>query len=112
MRRLSTGVLCVALLWLAGCTPPQQMKHHKDVLSAYTGSLEPEWIRNGDPLEFEGTKWYPKDDVETFLEDEVYPVGTYKGLQIFVDKVDVRPFDRLYTKFDDTKYRVFMRRNS
>ena len=73
-------------------------------------STEPVWIRNGEPIEFEGELWYPMDGVETLLDAEVYILGEYRGVQFFVDKVDVRPYDRLYTKFGKNAFRYFEKR--
>ena len=45
------------------------------------------------------------------MEDsEVYQIGIYKGVQIFVEKTDTKPYDRIYTKFDKNKFRYFERR--
>jgi hypothetical protein len=68
---------------------------------------EPEWIRNGEPIKFENEVWYPQDAVEIFLDSEVYLVGDFQKTQIFVDKTDVRPFARLYTKYDLNKFRYY-----
>jgi hypothetical protein len=68
---------------------------------------EADWIRNGDPVEFEGQLWYPQDSFEVLLDSEVYLVGEYKAVQLFVEKIDVRPYDRLYTKFGRNKFRIF-----
>lgn len=69
--------------------------------------LEAQWIRDGQPLEFEGQRWYPEDNVDIFLDTEVYPVGIYREVKIFVDKVDVRPYNRLYTKFGPNQFRSY-----
>lgn len=68
---------------------------------------EPEWIRNGEPIEFEGDQWYPKDVVEVMMDSEVYLVAEFRKTQVFVDRIDVRPFDTLYTKFDVNKFRAY-----
>ena len=65
------------------------------------------WIRNGEPIEFEKILWYPTDIVENLLDDEVYLVEEYRGVQFFLDKTDVRPYERIYTKFGKHKFRVF-----
>ena len=70
-------------------------------------SVEAQWIRNGDPIEFENELWYPQDGVETLLDSEVYLLGEYKGVQFFAEKVDVRPWERLYTKFGRNKFRYY-----
>ena len=74
--------------------------------------LEAEWVRNGQPIDFESELWFPVDDVETLTDFEVIPVGVFQGVQIFVEKTDVRPFDRLYTKFDVNQYRFYERNNN
>jgi len=73
-------------------------------------SSEPEWIRNGDPIIFEGQSWYPQDDVDVFLDSEVYLLGEYQGVQFFASKIDVRPYDKLYTKFNENRYRSYQQK--
>ena len=48
-----------------------------------------------------------KNLVCIFLDSEVYLVGDFQKTQIFVDKTDVRPFARLYTKYDLNKFRYY-----
>ena len=96
------AIILAGLLFLYGCaTYPnsQQLYSFPDI--------ETEWIRDGQPLEFEDERWYPTDRVENLLDNEVYLLGEYRGVQFFVDKTDVRPFERLYTKFGGHKFRVF-----
>ncbi|MFT5387351.1 MAG: hypothetical protein ACI9F2_000876 [Lysobacterales bacterium] len=69
--------------------------------------LEPEWIRNGEAIEFEGEMWHPQDGIEGFKDSEMYYLGEYRNTQIFIDKVDVRPYNRIYTKFSTNKFRYF-----
>jgi hypothetical protein len=78
----------------------------KSLTSSYP-LTEPEWIRGGQPIEFEGAAWYPTDNVEGLLDSEVYQAGEYKGTAFFLDKTDVKPFDRLYTRFAKNRYRAF-----
>ena len=73
-------------------------------------AVEAEWIRNGEPIEFEEELWYPADSVEGFLDSEMMLVGTYRNVQFFIDKVDVRPYDRLYTKFSRNQFRFYEKR--
>ena len=68
---------------------------------------EVEWIRSGQPVDFESESWFPQDSVDNILDSEVYLVGEYKGTQIFVEYTDVRPFERLYARFARNKYRPF-----
>ncbi len=71
--------------------------------------VEAGWIRNGEPIVFEDAKWFPVRDVENLMDSEVYQIGEYKDVQIFVDKLDVKPYQRLYTKFAKNKFRYFVR---
>ena len=73
---------------------------------------EAEWIRNGEPLEFEGKLWYPQDDLENLVDSEVYLLGEYTGVQIFSEKQDIRPLNRIYTKFGRNKYRLFLEKKN
>jgi len=72
-------------------------------------AVEAPWIRNGEPVIYEGKQWFPVRDVEVLLDSEVYQIGEYRGVQIFVDKIDIKPYDRIYTKFTKAKYRYFER---
>src|SRR5437868_1518211 len=71
---------------------------------------EADWIIEGKPLEFEGELWYPRDAVDILLDSEVSLLGEYQGVQFFVEKIDVRPYDRLYTKFGRNKFRIFIKK--
>ena len=70
-------------------------------------ALEPKWIRDGEAIIYDGRRWYPQDDVEVLQDSEVLLIGVYRGVQVFVTKTDVKPYDRLYTKFDVNKYRYY-----
>ena len=104
----TVGFVFLLSVFLTGC---QTMGGNVGQLHSYpTPAAEAEWIRNGEPIEFEGDLWYPMDDVESFLDSEMDLMGEYRGVQFFTDKVDVRPYNRLYTKFGRNKFRFFMRR--
>ena len=72
--------------------------------------LEAEWIRKGEPISFENELWYPADGVEILLDSEVSRLGEYQGVQFFIEKLDVRPYKRLYTKFGHNQFRYFEKR--
>jgi len=76
-----------------------------------TPASEVAWIRNGEPISFEGENWYPTDEVENLLDNEVYAAGMYREVPFFLDKTDVKPFDRIYTRFAKNRYRAFERRD-
>jgi len=73
--------------------------------------IEAGWIRNGEPIEYDGHKWYPVNDYEVLQDSEIYQVSEYKGVQVFVEKIATKPYERLYTKFDKNKFRYFERRD-
>ena len=53
---------------------------------------EADWIRNGEPIEFDGKLWYPQRGTENLLDSEVYLSGEYRGVKFFVEKIDVKPY--------------------
>ena len=86
------------------------MKGNVGNIGSYTVvDEEAEWIRNGEPIEFEGTRWFPQDGFDVLMDNEMYLLGEYKGVQFFVEKIDVRPYNRLYTKFNRNKFRFFQK---
>jgi hypothetical protein len=105
MVRYFQALGVVAFFLFAGCS---SVKGNDGNFPAYKiPEDEAEWVRNGEPLTFEEQSWLPQDRIDIFLDSEVYPVGEYRDLQIFVSKEDVRPFKRLYTKFGKNKFRVY-----
>ena len=74
-------------------------------------TIEAEWIRKGEPIQFEEELWYPQDGTETFMDSEMLLATEYNGVQVFVDKQDVRPYHRLYTKFAPNKFRYYERKS-
>ena len=77
-------------------------------LQSYPAPLiEPAWIRNGEPVLYDGKEWFPVRDVESLTDSEVYQIGEYKDTQLFVEKTDIKPYSRIYTKFAKGKFRYF-----
>lgn len=68
---------------------------------------EAQWIRDGEPIIFEGENWYPIDIIENLLDEEVVIIETYRDEKVYIEKKEVRPYNRLYTKFGKRKYRLF-----
>lgn len=93
------------LVWQTGCA--QSPGNVGNLQSYPVAPVEAPWIRDGESVEFEGELWYPADGTEGFLDTEVYFLGEYRGVPFFADKVDVRPFERLYTKFGKNRFRYF-----
>ena len=96
-------VFCLALA--AGCGLPRRTDDTGIVTSSQL--TEPLWIRNGEPVIFEGEDWFPTDEVENFLDGEIYQAEVYRDVPVFIDRTDVRPFERVYTRFGKNRYRAF-----
>lgn len=105
MRVFSLQFSVFSLLFLAGCMT--QTGNVGNLQSYSAPALEVKWIRDGEPIEFEGELWYPADGIEILMDSEVYHISGYKGTQIFIDKLDVRPYERLYTKYGKNQFRYF-----
>ena len=97
--------LVFSLLFVTGCVT--QTGNVGNVQSFLAPPVEAKWIRDGEPIEFEGVFWYPADGIESLLDSEVYHIGEYKDTQIFIDKLDVRPYERLYSKYGSNQFRYF-----
>ncbi|GEM_PF-385041 len=102
---ISLQSLVFSLLFLAGCLA--QTGNVGNLQGYYAPTLEAKWIRDGEPIEFEGASWYPADGIESLMDSEVYHISEYKGTQVFIDKLDVRPYERLYTKYGKNQFRYF-----
>ena len=101
---MTIGIGVLIFIPLIGC---QSVTEKEAIWRFRSTTLEAEWIRNGEPVEFEGEKWYPADALENLLDSEVYLIGEYRDVSLFVDMTDVRPYERLYTRFGRNKYRFF-----
>ena len=103
------GVVLMMVLLCSSCTSINQSNNNGLLQSYAVPVIEASWIRNGEPIVYEGQQWIPVRDTENLLDTEVYQVGEYKNVQIFVDKSDVKPYERIYTKFAKGKFRYFVR---
>lgn len=93
-----------------GLTACQNEGHFRKPLLPFAyPDLEPQWIRSGEPIEFEGQLWHPVDDIEVLTDDEVLAVAEFREIKIFVEKVDVAPYARIYTKFGENKFRYYLK---
>ncbi|MBI3314978.1 MAG: hypothetical protein HYZ86_03435 [Candidatus Omnitrophica bacterium] len=99
----------LSVVFAAGCVNGRTGNNNGQIQSYPYSVVEAQWIRNGEPIEYGGQKWFPVNDVEILMDPEVTVVGEYKGTQIFVDKIDTKPYDRLYTKFARDKFRYYER---
>lgn len=99
----------LSAVFAAGCVNGRTGNNDGQLQSYPYPAVEAEWIRNGGPLEYAGQKWFPVNDVEVLTDPEVTPIGEYKGTQIFADRIDTKPYDRIYTKFSKNKFRYYER---
>ncbi len=99
----------LSAVFAAGCVNGRAGNNDGQLQSYPYPAVEAEWIRNGGSIEYEGQKWFPVNDVEILMDSEVAVIGEYKGLQIFADKIDTKPYDRIYTKFAKNKFRYYER---
>lgn len=102
---LAVGLIILAAVSNSGCFSAAGHDTGMTVYQVITP--EPAWIRNGEPIEFEGELWYPRDTVDILMDSEVIPLGEYRDVPFYLQTVDVRPYERIYTKFDNNKFRVF-----
>jgi hypothetical protein len=91
----------------SGCMSMSSSGNNGQVQSYPAPVIEAAWIRNGEPITYDGRKWYPANDFETLDDSEVFQIGEYKDVQIFVEKIATKPYDRIYTKFDKGKFRYW-----
>ena len=99
----------LSAVFTAGCVNGRAGNNDGQIQSYLYPVVEPEWIRNGGPIEYGGQRWFPVNDVEVLMDSEVAVIGEYKGTQVFADKIDTKPYDRIYTKFAKNKFRYYER---
>lgn len=109
-KRLLAGLCLMLSAFWGGCTTVNS-GNDGQVQSYPAPVIEAGWIRNGEPIEYDGSKWYPVNDYEVLEDSEVYQITEYRGVQVFVEKIATKPYDRIYTKFDKNKFRYFERRD-
>ncbi|MBF0619433.1 MAG: hypothetical protein HQL19_04635 [Candidatus Omnitrophica bacterium] len=102
VKRWMVFIMALALSGCAGMHPASETPEIQ-----VTQLSEAEWIHNGEPIEFENEAWYPTDELENLLDSEVYQVGKYRDIVFYLDRADVRPFERIYTRFGKNRYRAF-----
>ncbi|MEI6437462.1 MAG: hypothetical protein WCO69_01780 [Candidatus Omnitrophota bacterium] len=104
MKRLFAGMMLLVLAG-GGCSMPSRSLDNG--AAALVAPVEAEWIRNGQPMEFDDLTWYPTDDVERLLDNEMYKIGQYKDVPVFIERIEVKPYARVYTRFEKGRYRAF-----
>ncbi|MBM3248352.1 MAG: hypothetical protein FJZ10_02880 [Candidatus Omnitrophica bacterium] len=100
MKRKIVFILFILATLHAGCA-----NLNRDNLD--DSVIESQWIRNGEPIIFEEEAWYPKDVIENLKDGEMLLIFTYNGERVYIEKREIRPYNRLYTKFGKYQFRVF-----
>ncbi len=93
-------ILFILAMFFAGCANLNRDNLNDSV-------IESQWIRNGEPIIFEEEAWYPKDVIENLKDGEMLLIFTYNGEGVYIEKREVRPYNRLYTKFGKYQFRGF-----
>lgn len=109
--RLRVGLLFIFTGFLGACASVNP-GNNGQVQSFPAPTVEAGWIRDGQPIEYEGSRWYPVNDYEVLQDSEVYQIGEYKGVEVFVEKIATKPYGRIYTKFNKNKFRYWERRDN
>jgi len=104
-------VLLGFIAFLGGCST-MTPENNGQIQSYPAPIIEASWIRDGLPIDYDGHKWYPVNDYEIMDDSEVFQIFEYKGVQVFVEKIATKPYERIYTKFDKNKFRYFERRDN
>jgi hypothetical protein len=102
--RIRFGICVFFLMGTSACGLSSRSLDKTDAGASIT---EAAWIRDGEALEMENESWYPTDEVENLLENEVYMLGKYRNVPVYIERVDVKPYARLYTRFSKNRYRAF-----
>ncbi|MEW5894221.1 MAG: hypothetical protein AB1650_00440 [Candidatus Omnitrophota bacterium] len=98
-------LLLAVCLVLSGCS---SVERNQGTMAKYSvPDEEARWIQNGNPIDFEDRLWYPQDRFDVLLDSEVYYKGEYRGVPFFVEKVDIKPYNKIFTKFGRNKFRVY-----
>lgn len=105
------GFCLAALSFAGGCTSVNS-GNAGQVQSYPAPVIEAEWIRNGEPIEYDGSKWYPANDYEVLQDPDVYQITEYKSVQVFVERIATKPYERLFTKFDKNRFRYWERKDN
>ena len=109
LKHLRLGLWLILAAGIGGCAS-MNSGNNGQIQSYPAPAIEAGWIRDGQPIEYEGFKWYPVNDYEVLQDSEVFQITEYKGVQVFVERIAIKPYGRLYTKFEKNKFRYYERR--
>lgn len=96
-------IFALLILSFAGCAASQSGSFSREYKSKEAG-----WIKEGKPIIFEARSWYPTEYIENHIDSEMDYVDQFQNVPFYVERRQIKPFDRIYTKFDYHKYRLFL----
>ncbi len=100
------GFIFIALMLCAiiftGCATGSWSRRSKDY-----AIKEADWVREGKPIIYESKSWYPTEYIENHLDKEMEYIGEFQQLPFYVELRQIKPYNRVYTKFNYHKYRLF-----
>ncbi len=100
-------VKCILVVFLAvvlaGCIAGSGGRRNVDYAIKEAG-----WIKDGKPIIHDNRSWYPTEYIENHLDGEMEYVGEFQSVPFYVERRQIKPYNRVYTKFDYHKYRVFL----
>lgn len=99
-KRISVLFLAVAL---SGCIAGSAGRRNIDYAIKEAG-----WIKEGKPIIHDDKSWYATEYIENHLDNEMEYVGEFQSVPFYVERRQIKPYNRIYTKFDYHKYRVFL----
>lgn len=91
---------------LLGCVAGSSSRRYGDY-----AMKEADWIKEGRPLINKNNKWYPTEYIENHLDSEMEYVGEFQQVSFYVERRQIKPYNRIYTKFEYHKYRRFTKKN-
>lgn len=100
-------VMLLALILFAGCAGGAMGRY----IRSYP-IREADWIRDGKPIIYEGLNWHPTENIENHLDKEMEYVGEFQRVPFYVERRQIKPYNRIYTKFGYHKYRVFLEKKN
>jgi hypothetical protein len=109
MRQNQFGIFLVSLFFiiLSGCTSTSGGNYGRDY-----ALREADWIKEGKPIIFDSRTWNPTEYIENHLDSEMDYVGEFQKVPFYVERRQIKPYNRIYTKFDYHKYRLFLEKKN
>ena len=103
--RIPTFSLLFFILALFGCAAGSSGR-----ISSDYAIKDADWIREGRPIIYEDKSWFPTEHIENHLDREMEYLGEFQQVPFYVERRQIKPYNRIYTKFGYHKYRLFLKK--